>query len=262
MNRSSLIMRYAGLMLAATVTLGAMLPATAQDGYTADDAIALAASSPAFADGLANAGNYTAVAYYTGNAYHIWRVEFLDSSGERLGFANVSLEHGRVFDYEEYFSATDLQISRAEDIVRDVIANDDDIQLLLGDFWAYDSYVGWEDWANGWGVWIENGTDSLWLLVQFDGNSPENFENGRILRIVFQNVLEYDEWYAGMEQGAIGIAYLQGEIGEAVRGSENWDASAQPVGDERWTVTFSSDGETLAIATVDMNSRTVIDFVI
>ncbi|MBI5961137.1 MAG: hypothetical protein HY866_20540, partial [Chloroflexi bacterium] len=74
----------------------------AQPGYTPQEAIDLAAAHAAFVDGLAARPGWTAAAYDSKNSYGIWHVQFWDTDGEDLGWADLSLERSKVYSWDVY----------------------------------------------------------------------------------------------------------------------------------------------------------------
>jgi hypothetical protein len=250
------------IILCLVVVIGTLI-AAAQDEYTEVDAIALAASSPAFADALAEREGWTAAAYNTHNRYGVWRVQFWDQYGEDMGFIDVSPMLEQVFFSETYYGATESQRERGQEVVREFVENSPELWALIDDPSQYDIYIDYEGWLDAWGVYIDLGSDSIYVAVQFEGIIPSALDNPRILAMGFPNVGSYDDWYASTEDQAIGIAFQEAEIAAAVRGSDTWYAEAIPIDGENgdlWTVGFYRDDQLVATATVDVMNRTVTGY--
>jgi hypothetical protein len=252
-------------VLACLIVIFGMMSSTvvAQDEFTEDDAIALAAASPAFAEALAERDGWSAAAYNTHNRYGVWRVQFWDQYGEDMGYADVSPMLGQVFFTETYYGATEAQRQRGQDVVREFVENSPEVWALIDDPSQYDMYIDYEGWMDAWGVYIDLGADSVYVAVQFDDIIPSALENPRILALGFPTVGSYDEWYAATEDQAIGIAFQQPEIAAAVRGNDAWYAAATPVEGENgdlWAVGFYLGDQLVATATVDVLNGAITGF--
>jgi hypothetical protein len=257
-----LLITLIGIALAAHVMMGTAPRALqAQDGFTADDAIALAAASPEFANGLAITDGWYAQAYFTRNAYNVWHVQFFNANGEDIGEADVSPAIGRVFSAWSYIGPTETQKQQAEPILREFIANHPDVVALLdnpADHIGWFDYDAWNDW---WFVYIEQGRDSFIPLVRFD--NKHSLDNPTLLGITFEGIVSYDEWHTTEGSQATAIGFGQTEIATALRAHEGWTSSANPVtdgADGLWWVGYYVGDWLVAEATVDVLNASVTSF--
>ncbi|MBC7872217.1 MAG: hypothetical protein H7Y09_15340 [Chitinophagaceae bacterium] len=253
-------------VLAAAVFAPALSEVIAQDTYTSQDAIQVAAAHEAFADGLATHPGWTAAAYNTGNVYGIWHVQFWDENGEDMGWADVSPARERVYLYETHYGATTEQTSAAEAPIREFLSRNDEIQDLLGeiteDDYLYVEYDGYNRW---WGVYIDRSIDSIYAVVQFEGKSPSALDDASLLFIGFNEVLSYEEWQTASQAEAIALAFAQPEIAAATRLHPDWTATAELVDPETgaiWIVNFATGDQPLAQATVDLPNETIIAYTV
>jgi hypothetical protein len=249
------------LMIAFTLAgvFGARSASIAQEQYTEQDAIALAAESDAFAIGLEAHEGWTAAAYNTRNAYNIWRVQFWNANGEDLGWADVSPERGRVYSWESYTGASEGQKAQATPILQDFIAHEPQILELIDSPEQYDIYVDYDSWGGFWGVYIARGADSIYAVVDFEDDFE--FTNPRLVRIYFE-VMSYDEWVAANEDLATSKAFEQAEIAAAVNGVEGWESYVERVesAENLWKVSFMLGDQTLAQATVDLDASAIVEY--
>lgn len=244
------------------VALFTSVAAQAQQTFTEQDAINLAASSDTFAAGLERTPGWSAAAYDTQNAYGIWRVQFWDSSGEDLGWADVSPERGRVYSWEAYFGATDAQKNAAEPVLRDVINNDPQFIELLEDPSQYDIYIDYDAYNHYWGVYIDVGADSIWTPIQFEGKTPDSLENPQVLGLYFSGVLSYAEWQESNEATAIATAFQNADVADSLADVDDWTTSVEHNDDGTWAVYFM-DGDTVLLSVqVDVTTDKVIDYTI
>ncbi len=252
------------MLLAALAFAGFSTTLTAQQQFTTQDAIDLAASTPPFQDGLLLFPGWTAQAYNSHNAYGIWRVQFWSVNGEEIGWADVSPERGRMYYYEALFGASEEQRIAAELPLRDFVRTAPEVRDLMEDPSKHDMYVEYNPWLQGWGVYIDNGSDSLYVLVAFEGNTPDSVQNPRVVSITFPNLVSYNEWFEAARSQAVLIAYNQPEINIAVRDIAGWRGEAEISGgteNNLWLVTFLDTSDNLlATATVDLLTETVVEF--
>lgn len=259
MRRRIVIVIAAILVCAAAVWAGAPSLTQAQDGFTAADAIALAAADPVFASGLEALDNWSARAYYTHNQYGIWYVQFLDGNGDEVGWANVSLTRGRVYVAESHIGATETLSAQAAPLLRDFVANNADILDLVpdaADRIAWHGYDGWNDW---WAVYIDVGQNSIVPLIRFEGGKL-SLESPVLVGITFENMMNYDEWHEAQGSQAASIAFLQAEISSALRPHDGWDAQYQPVNDGSdglWWVGYYAGERLVAEATVNVLTSSI-----
>jgi hypothetical protein len=255
-------MKRLAILIMLVVALFATIGAQAQQTFTEQDAIDLAASSEFFAAGLEQNPGWSAAAYDTHNAYGIWRVQFWDSSGEDLGWADVSPERGKAYSWETYFGATDAQENAAEQVLRDFIANNEQFIDLLEDPSQYDMYIDYDSYNHYWGVYIDVGADSIWTPIQFEGKTPDSLENPQVLGLYFSGVLSYAEWQESNKTTAIATAFQNADVADAIADVDDWTTSVERNDDGMWTVYFI-DGDTVLVSVqVDVNTDKVIDYTI
>jgi hypothetical protein len=237
-----------------------LAPTRAQEGYTPQDAIALAAAHPAFADGLAARSDWTAAAYDTQNPYGIWRVQFWNADGEDLGWADVSLERGQVYSWESYLGLTDDQYAPAEEVIRAFLVNSPEVMELVGSLDEVGIYVDYDPWGQHWGAYIDLWPNSLYVTLASRSDNPFSLDDLQVVQIYFPDVLSYDEWYSGQESKAIAAAFAQPEIAAAVRHYTGWTAAGERGNDGVWVVNFALGEQPLASATVLIETQQVLDF--
>ncbi|MBZ0286535.1 MAG: hypothetical protein K8I30_02895, partial [Anaerolineae bacterium] len=238
------------------------IPALAQGVFNPDDAIALAAAHPDFADLVARAG-WTAAAYDSHNSYGIWRVQFWDENGEDAGWLDINPALARIYSWEVYYDSTPVQDAAALEVIEPFVRSHPDVLALLpGIAQRHDLYVDYDGWGDYWGVWVDAGTDALWLTISFDGGLPSSLENPTLKGIYFPYMLSYAEWDQVSRSEAVAIAFQQPEIADAVRAYADWTSGVEPVSGETWTVSFYGGGQTIAQATVDLAQSLVIDFMV
>jgi len=245
------------VVLIATLLAAMPMQIHAQEAYTEDDAIALAASHPIFAQGLALREGWTAAAYDTGNRYGIWHVTFWDADGEELGWADVSPSAGVVYSWEGYFDLADSQYDEVQAPIRAALATDARIVALIGDIEDYDIYVDYQGWDESWGVWIEDGPDSLWVELVSTNGEPMSVESLAVSQIYFPYVLSYEDWNSGIASQAIAIAFASADVADALRDA-TWRAEASDNEDGTWQVYFWMENGAYVEATVDITTGSLI----
>lgn len=230
----------------------------AQDDFAEAEVIAVAAQSDVFAAGLEMHPGWYAAAYDTENSYGVWRVQFWSAEGEDLGWADVNPERERLYSWEAYFGATDAQKEAAYSVLRDFVSAQPEILELVEDPSLYDFYVDFDGYADLWGVYIDRGAESLYVLVDFEDDFA--FTNPELVRLYFSEVMSYDEWREGKGAEAAATAYAQPEIADAVRDVEGWQAAAEPAGSPLWRVSFLAGEDMLAWATVNIKTSEVVEY--
>ena len=234
----------------------------AQQSFTAEDAISFVAGSPQFASGLEYSPGWTAVAYNTGNAYGVWRVEFDNASGDDLGWADVSLERGRIYSFDAYFYPTDALRFEAEPILRDFVYAQPDVLELVPNPAEYDYWFDYDGWNNWWYFYIAvGGQNSVTALVRFEGGENElSLNNPRFLQIMFTDLPDYENWHNAGEASATALAFGQAEISARLRDNSGWTSEADPAegsSGSQWVVGFYMGDTLLAQAGVDIAAGVV-----
>lgn len=234
----------------------------AQQTFTADDAIAFVAGSPQFANGLQYHEGWSAVAYNTGNAYGVWRVEFNDSDGEDLGWADISLERGRIYSSDAYFYPNDALRFEVEPILREFVYAQPDVLELVPNPADYEYWFDYDGWNNWWYFYIAvGGQNSVTALVRFDdGENELSLNNPQFLRIMFTDLPDYESWHDAGEASATALAFGQGEIAARLRDNSGWTSRAEPAeggGSGQWVVGFYVGDTQVAQAGVDIVTGTV-----
>jgi hypothetical protein len=234
-------------------------PASADTRHSAEDAIALALQHSIFAAGLEFREGWTAQAYNSENAYGIWRVQFWHE-GDDLGWADVSLDLGKVYGYEAYFGATDLQREAAEEVIRDFVSSNEEVLELLPDVADYEMYIDYDSSSKLWYAYVDRGSDSIMPVIQFAGDDPLTPEDPALFTIWFPQIVSYTEWEEAQKANAISIAFQQSDISAALRGAD-WVTEVSTVdGQHVWHVLFLVDGTGVADATVNLNTSAVTEY--
>lgn len=243
-------------------------PIRAQDGYTSQDAINLAMTHPAFA-GLASQEGWSAAAYDTQNTYGIWRVQFWDANGEDLGWADVSIERGKVYSWESYVGITEAQYEPAEVAIRAALLNDADVMELLNQHLAtaidvafedIDVYVDYQVWGQHWSAYLDMWPHSLYITLVSQTDNPTSLEQLEVEQIYFDGVMAYQEWYDAEKAQATTIAFGQPEIAAALRDFNGWTAAGELGEDGVWYLHFMSGEQQLASASVVVETSQVLEF--
>lgn len=255
--KSPIVMLVSSLMLLMNI----LVPTAAQD-YTEQDVIDMVTSQMPFSYGLQTVSDWSAAAYDTGNTYGIWRVQFWDGEGEEIAWANIAPERGRLYNYEAVFSSTDAQLQAAEPIVRAYIQSHPDVIALIGDPQAYSdsTYLEYNGWLKAWGVWIDRGDDTLYLIVQFKGIVPDALTDPELIEIGFPNVMSYDEWLIGMHDKATTIAFTDPQIAAVLRPITGWVSEVVYQDEGLWAVTFTDDDTELLTAVVNLETSQMVEW--
>ncbi len=254
-------MRIRHSLLILFVIIVTALPgiAGAQDDYSADAVIALAASSPPFVGSLDTYPGWTAAAYDTRNAYGIWHVTFWDADGNELGWAVVSPERARIYASEVYFGADDGLRAQAEPILRDFIYTHPDVLALVPNPWDYEMWFDYDPWSEWWWVYVNMGTNSIIPLVRFEGGA-RSLTNPSLVGISFEGVVSHEEWENAARASAVALAFDQAEVANALRPHPGWTSDAAPTGDGSdggWWVGFYAGETLIAEATVNIYAEQV-----
>lgn len=244
-----------------SLVFSSVLPVShAQGGSTPQAAIDLAAAHPAFATGLAVRPGWTASAYDSQNKYGIWHVQFWDASGEDLGWADLSLERGKVYSWETHFNLTDEQAASAETAIRAFLVSSPDVMELAGSLDDVSIYVDYDQWTGRWNAYIDLGPDFFSVSLRSATGQPSSLEDLQIDRIYFSNMPSYEEWFSAHEAQAISIAFQQPEISAALRNANGWTAAGEIGEDGMWHITFTLNDTTLATAAVTLDPPQVTEF--
>jgi hypothetical protein len=235
----------------------------AQTNFSDDDVIAMVASSPQFADVLPlvdeYGGGWSAVTFDTKNAYGIWRVYFASNNGDDVGWADINPNNGKIYSWDVYIGATDVQKAVAMPILKDYLSQHSDILELLDNPAQYEMYVSYEGWNDHWGIYIGAGEYALWVTVEFDnGYSPTNLTNPNLTAIYFPDLPDYDQWLEDTKAQAVNIAFGSSDVGAVLRG-RTWTTQSERVEGDIWTVAFLVDDAVVVVANVDLASGEVLE---
>jgi hypothetical protein len=244
-------------LLILVVLLLAAGAAQAQD-VTEADAIAVAVAHPAFAGWLDYYPDWHAAAYDTENTYGIWRVQFWGADNADLGWADVNPAREQVYTWETYFSLNDEVQAAAEPVIREFIVAHPRVLELIESPEQYDIYLEYDGTSGFWGVYLDRGMDSLYLLIDFEDDLA--LTEPRLVRLFFANVVSYKEWAEGNQAKAAATAFAHPDIAAVVRDVEGWTTTAWRVEGTLWAVTFLDGDQPLAEATVDVEANRVIDY--
>jgi hypothetical protein len=238
-----------------------LIPTRAAPPATSEDAISVAASHPTFVTALKAHPGWKAAAYYTGNLFEVWRVQFWDKHGAAIGFADVNVATKRVYWAEAHYKLSAELKKLADEPLHKFVRENPDVQAVIGkpedyDYTDYDYDSG----GNFWVVMFMKKGNVVAVVVQFQSDSPLSFEHPVLKGFYFPNVLPYADWEKAQKADAEAIAFSQPEIAAAVRGQSGWTASAARTGDTTWTVTFMRGDQKLGSAVVDTQARKVLNF--
>jgi hypothetical protein len=259
LEKNASVITLAALVLFVSFTGLQMSVIYAQTGFTEQDAIDSATVHPVFADGLKNHKGWTAAAYDTENAYGIWRVQFWDSEGEELAWADVNPARGKVYIYEAHFNASDVQFAAATKVLREYINSAPEVLELVENPTDYEIYPEYDAWNRWWGVYLDIGSDSLYFVVEFEDKTPGALDNPKMVAVYFPNILSYTDWDNGMKAKAVAEAFTNQEIADLLDG-KSWTTKGEQAGEGLWRVTFW-EGETLLMTvTVDVEADTVVEY--
>ncbi len=253
---------FIAVLLAVLIGLALILtPARAVPPGTAEDAVAVAASSPTFVAALKTHPGWKGAAYFTGNQFQVWRVQFWDKDGNPLGFADVNVLRKRVYWTQAHYKLTPELKGAAAEPLRRFVRTDPEVKAVIGNPDDYD-YTDYNYDSNGnfWAVIFAEKGSAVAVIVQFQGNSPASFERPVLKGFYFPNVLPYEDWEKSQKAEAQALAFSQPEIAAAVRGHSGWTASTTRTGDTTWAVMFVRGDQKLAQANVDTQAKTVLDF--
>ncbi|MDX2163031.1 MAG: hypothetical protein SF162_17070 [bacterium] len=248
--------RWAAGLIAALVLMG-VVPAFGQEASEAA-AIETAAAHPPFAAWLPYMEGWYAAAYDTENAYGIWMVQFWDGEGSEIGWVMVNPVTGRIFNQQTGFYVTDDLYAGAEAVIGPFLAAEPSLLELMEDPSQYPFYLDYNNDLEGWGVYLDRGADSIYLVVDFDDDTA--FTNPRLVHMWFSEVATYAEWVEANASKAAAAAFTNAELAAAVRSHQGWTSTAEPVEGDAWQVRFYQVDQLLAVATVDVTAYTVIDY--
>src|SRR5262249_39140831 len=153
----------------------------------------------------------------------IWRVQFWDSAGGDLGWADVSVARKKVYSWEAHYVPSDAQRKDAEAALRKFATTNEDVIEAFGRVKDYDLYVDYDVHGNLWYVAVYRpGGDTVAAAVTFPADDPFDFTRPTLKGIYFPEILPYDKWIEAHQSDAIAIAFAQPEIASAVRDQEGW----------------------------------------
>lgn len=252
MNRKLLSLSAAALLLAAAT------PFAAQE-ITEQDAIDLALTAPDCRNATEGYEDWKARAYDSENPWHIWHVEFRNSEGNDLGYADVSVVDERVYHAECYFGPTDEQLETAQPILEAFLSSNDEILALLDDVEEHEMYIDFDGYNNWWGVYIANDPNSLYVTVRFAEPYPSSLDDPQLIEIHFSDMPSYDEWFGSTSQQAVVVAFADRQVADVLAKDEGWTTDIEHVQGSVWKVNFMQADRWLGSATVDVNTREVLE---
>jgi hypothetical protein len=234
--------------------------ADAQRTYTAEEVIEMVVQSEQFSADLATEEGWTANAYDTGNVYGVWRVDFTNSQGDELGWAEIIPARGRIYSWDSYFGVGESDIQAAEPALRELLYQDPVLIELLGDPSLYEMYFDFNGYEDAWSVYIVNDNGPLYITMRSSegGRSTESLS---VYKFYFADVLSYQDWQESKLAITAATAFQNSDVAAALRGVEGWTTYAEQQEDDLWRVIFQApDGTTLASVLVDVNSQQVIEY--
>ncbi len=222
-------------------------------------AIDLAAKHPALAGVLAARPNWRAMAYDTESRFKIWRVQFWDENWREIGWADVSLERGKVYKVEisNGPEPDDATRKAAEAVLIPFLrAQTELVQLMGGEMW--ESYTEYSADEGLWRVTFYKAADAVQGVVRFKDAVPFSFRQPELVEIGFPWLAPFGAWFAAQQQKAISMAFVDSRIAEAVRGVDGWKAESTPVEGNQWLVVFKVGEKPLIQAVIDITTGKVI----
>lgn len=255
------------MKLLITGMIGALLSARAngliaqdEPTFTEQQVIDMVTTDSDIGPSLEGMGDWRAAAYNTRNAYGIWHVQFWDSEGEDRGWVEIQPENEIIYASDTHFPMSEARHNQAEPILREFVAQSDEVRALMPRPQDYDMYIDYNSWEDAWGVYIDDSADSLYVVVSF---ADDEFSDPQVQDIHFYEVLSFDDWLAAMQAEVSAVAFEQVEIAQAVRDVENWHTQVERLdAGDTWVIEFMADGGVLARATVDTLRGEVLDYTI
>lgn len=186
-----------------------------------------------------------------------WFLEFLGGEDEEdeefLGYAYLNSQTGLLYEWaiSRPLSRAELEAGREE--VRAVVAQDSEVQALLGDPASWQESIRHEPLEDGWIVEYRRGMEGIELVLFEDGGDL------RIFEIYVDGQLDEEESEQYARATAIDLAANTEQADIRLENIDDWTTLAEPQADGLWTVTFLSEDETLLFAVVDVNNETVVE---
>lgn len=248
------------LIVLACIVAGWPLTAHAQGGESPEKAaIDLAAKHPAIAPVLAARPEWRAMAYDTESVFKVWRVQFWDKDWRGIGWADVSVERGKVYKIElsEGPEPDDATRKAAETVLIPFLrAQTELVQLMGGETW--ESYTEYNAYERLWRVTFYKAADAVQGAVRFNDAAPFSFREPELVEISFPWLAPFGAWFVAQQQKAISIAFVDSRVAEAVRGVDGWKAESLPAEGSQWVVVFKVGDRTLIQALIDLTTGKVI----
>ena len=244
------------IVLLVVAMLMAIAPTLAQTAENSDAQpyVDLVAASDTFTDWLPESYRVDA---WGPDDDDIWYIDFYeqaeDDDGEWLGYAQVDASTGEIVEsFAPKTLAPDVYQSE-RDLLIPVVLNDAEVLAWLNstpDLWELNA--DWNRWEQYWDVYFSRGITAILVQVYIvDGKAY-------IGDIVDPNVLEEEQQRDEIRDRAVSIAYSDENADTALTGYDDWTTYVEQQGDQRWSISFLSDGRLLLFVLVD----TVRDIII
>ena len=251
-------LRYRGLCLALSIFLfsGSVLAQSGgAESYEDRSArlIGSVAATEDFADWLANYEGWQGKAsphdedYPDGN----WYIEFKDAGDEEwLGYANVTVD-GTVTDSFIPRPLPDDELAEGKGRVRELVLTDPEVVALVTDPLLWDIEVEYNRYDVNWDVNFYRGLEHLRVIAKLEEDDfyVEEVRNERTFGE--EDAAEY------AKDEAVRLAYE--EVGEALKGLDEWQTYVEHQGGSTWSVSFVAGEAERFYALVDVEGEQVLE---
>ncbi len=242
------------LLIACITLIVPMLIAGAQTDAAAQPIIEMVVKSDLFAEWLINYPDYRVDAYGP-DEFGNWYVEFHDaSSDEWLGYATVSAATLEIVDGFAPIPLAPEVYQQQLAFLLDYVLSDPEVLAWLDEQPSrWTPYPDWNRWEQVWQVYFHRGIEAVIVNATVD-----EYGSVWIAGIFDPNVLEAQAAFDQVRDQAITLAYSADGIDTALDGFDDWRTLVEPQGDDRWSVSFISDGRLLFFALVDTARNRVL----